>query len=108
MYLGPIYPSHPTPRPFCKVYMQSDIWALGVILYQLVHDGQMPYHDVAGGKESRLRVLASMDYPVSFQPTLDKDLLDTMRSCLNKRPMDRPTAQSLLSHPFLTGKLQSN
>ena len=86
-----------------KVYMQSDIWALGVILYQLVYDGLKPYHDRPGGKLSKMRALANMEDPVTFEATSDPDLMETLQMCLNKRPLERPTAQALLKHPFLTG-----
>ena len=84
--------------------MQSDIWALGVILYQLIYDGLKPYHDRPGGKASKMKALANVDDPVTFEPTSDPDLMDTLQMCLNKRPLERPTAQALLKHPFLTGK----
>ena len=84
--------------------VQSDIWALGVILYQLVYDGLRPYHDRPGGKMSKLKALTNMDDPVTFEPTSDPQLLETLKMCLAKRPLERPTAQTLLQHPFLTGK----
>ena len=89
-------------RKEVKVTTKSDIWALGIILYIFVY-GSGPFSNVPGGKLSRLKILASDDYPVEFEEMKDLDpmLVDTMKKCLHKDPEKRSTIEELLSHPYL-------
>ena len=78
-----------------------DIWALGIILYQLVYDTPHPYAALPGGKYSRIKALTSLDVPIDLEPLDDPLLLDTIKLCLEKRVENRPEASELLKHPFL-------
>ena len=78
-----------------------DIWALGIILYQLVYDQPHPYSTIPGGKYSRIKALTSLDVPIDLEPLDDPLLYDTIRLCLEKRIENRPDAKTLLKHPFL-------
>ena len=85
-----------------RVGFKSDIWALGVILYQLVYDGIAPFSSVPGGRAGKINALISPDYAVEFDGAVDDPhLLDTMKMCLEKNPAKRADLQTLLKHPFL-------
>ena len=84
-----------------KIGYKSDVWALGVILYQLVYKGIAPYSSLPGGKLAKLKALLAPNVPVDFEPVSDPYLMDTMNLCLQKNPENRATLQQLLRHPFL-------
>ncbi len=84
-----------------EVTAKSDVWALGVILYQLAYGGVSPYSYVPGGRLGKLKALVTMDLPVDLEPLEDKYLFDTLKRCLEKDPAKRAEIQELLCHPFL-------
>ena len=69
-----------------KVSTKSDIWSLGIILYQIVFDN-FPFSTVAGGRMAKINALTDITRPVDFRDIADKQLLDTMRLVgLNRLP----------------------
>ena len=88
-----------TKRRTVKVYLQSDIWALGVILYQWAYSESL-YAAIPGGRIAKIQ--ATIDRkPIDLEPLQDLDLLDTLKLCLHKNPSKRPSVEKLLSHPYL-------
>ena len=85
-----------------KVSLKSDIWGLGIILYQIVYKN-LPFASVPGGKTAKIKALTDPTRPVEFGEIADKQLLDTMKKCLEKDPSKRPTTGELLQHPYITG-----
>ena len=88
-----------TKKRNVKVYLQSDIWSMGVILYQWVYSENL-YATVPGGRVAKIQ--ATIDRkPIELQPIQDLDLFDTLKMCLHKNPLKRPSVEKLLSHPYL-------
>ncbi len=84
-----------------KVGFKSDVWALGVILYQLAYGGVVPYSRVPGGRLGKMKAVMSEDLPVDLEPLEDRALLDVLRRSLDKDPGRRAGVRELLGHPFL-------
>ena len=85
-----------------KITTMIDVWALGIILYQTIY-GHIPFHQVPGGKKSKIIAISSLNHPVEFEEkeNMDPHLLDTMKRCLEKDPRKRATIEELLEHPYL-------
>jgi len=90
-----------------KIGRSADVWALGIILYQIVY-GQTPYQDLE--RQQRLNKLNDQnsvielstahrfsDHPVQTQDAV----MDVLRRCLQRDPKSRPKLPELLAHPFL-------
>ena len=76
----------------------SDVWAIGAIMYRLM-SGNDPY----GSGLPAVRRIADAETPAEFDSFgliqyswLIKELWDIIKSCLQKTPEDRPTADDLV------------
>ncbi|KAI9488703.1 kinase-like domain-containing protein [Zychaea mexicana] len=83
-----------------KLGPPADIWALGIILYQMVY-GVTPFNKHPN-KDAAIRK-APVHYPQKSRlgEEVTPQLLDVMEQCLDKDPKNRPTADRLLRHWFL-------
>ena len=92
-------------RQGVKFSPKCDIWALGIILYQIIYHST-PFSSVPGGRLGKIKAIGSPDHPVEFDDVenLDPELLDTMKRCLDKNPEKRATVEELLNHPYLRPK----
>ncbi|GMH40846.1 hypothetical protein BSKO_08750 [Bryopsis sp. KO-2023] len=80
-----------------KVSRPSDIWSLGIILYQMVY-GTTPFQSVSGSK--KMTAILDEKWEIPF-PSADVDCVDVMRRCLTRDPSKRITMEELMSHPFV-------
>jgi serine/threonine protein kinase len=78
----------------------ADIWALGLTLLECI-TGRYPY-DATGGTIQLMIQLMEDDPPLPPEGVVSKAFRDFVRRCMAKDPLQRPTAEELLRHPFIT------
>ena len=81
--------------------LKSDIWALGVLLYEMM-TFKMPFN------ANSLPSLSLKIIKGYYQPppsSYSKDLIDLVKRCLNLDPKKRPTAESILKLPFIKKRI---
>jgi len=71
--------------------MASDIWSLGVTIYELIM-GDVPFCGMGGGMLKK-----GADYP-DLPKEFSKELDQTMKACLALETWDRPTAEDLADY----------
>jgi serine/threonine protein kinase len=82
----------PTRRVSSAMGPPDDVYALGVLLYQML-TGHSPYQTSSPDAQlhaARMRHIAPT--PVLLVPGLPRALAEACRSCMAKRPEERPTA----------------
>jgi len=93
-----------------KMGRPSDIWSLGIILYQMVYM-KAPFAHL--DPMQRLFALTDPNVAVEFprghrfenhSQEVQEALLDVLQRCLQRDPSRRPTIPELLEHPFLTSE----
>ena len=80
---------------------ETDARALGIILYQWMYDGLVPYSELPGGRLAKISAITNLDYPIQFDPLEDPLIIETLRMCLEKDPVQRSSIDDLLRHDFL-------
>jgi len=75
----------------------SDIWSLGCTVIELI-TGHPPYYELQS--MSAMYKIVEDEHP-TFPPGISKELEDFLLCIFKKDPKLRPTAKSLLSHPFM-------
>lgn len=96
-YMGP---ERINPEELTKGYdVKSDVWSLGITMIE-VATGNFPYDTWRTPFEQLKQVV---DDPSPSLPTgrFSEELCDFCRSCLRKRPSERPGYPELESHPFI-------
>lgn len=79
----------PEREKYKKPRKESDIWAFGATLYQLI-TGKLPYG--RGGGKDQPDGEVKLDYP----PIIPSNIKKLVNACLNKDPKQRPTAEELV------------
>lgn len=73
---------------------KSDVWALGVLVWEVFSSAATPYSSLVSAEDVALFVAGGgrLDRP----PGCASDLAAVMRTCWRRRPFDRPTFAALL------------
>jgi serine/threonine protein kinase len=71
---------------------KSDVYSMGVLMWEACSLGALPYSSVETDKEIRKRKLKSEKLP---KPSCSHDLWDTMKECWHQQPQDRPDFRTL-------------
>ncbi|KAI8047708.1 kinase-like domain-containing protein [Gilbertella persicaria] len=77
-----------------------DIWALGIVILEVLNGGKAPYEDEKLDEEQIKERILSIGKP-EYPPNLPPGLVDLLDCCLDPDPRTRSSASSILQHPFL-------
>ncbi|KAL7098548.1 hypothetical protein ACP275_09G023900 [Erythranthe tilingii] len=78
----------------------ADIWSLGLALFECA-TGEFPYTANEGPVNLMLQILDDPSPSLSGR-NFSSEFCSFVDACLRKDPIERPTAEKLLSHPFIT------
>ena len=87
-------PEQCDPDRFAEIGPPSDIWGLGVTLYEAL-TRERPFPLSSRGSNGAGRFPQLVSDPLPLAPDFPKQLADAILSCLERRPQDRPTALEL-------------
>lgn len=73
----------------------TDIWSLGVLLYELFHN-QEPFEGA-----NPVELASAIKVPLNFSERVGPDAKDLILMCLRTKPEERPTIGQVASHHFL-------
>ena len=84
---------------YSKCGYKSDVWALGVILFEMAF-GFRPLA-LLRNNEAKLRFLGRLRRDMTIPSHPDKHLRAVLKGCLRSDPRRRFSIDQVLNHPFL-------
>ncbi|XP_063773234.1 tyrosine-protein kinase FRK [Pseudophryne corroboree] len=75
-----------------KFSVKSDVWSFGILLFEIVTYGKMPYPGL-NGRQALERL--EQGYRIPKPLNCPKDLYNIMLECWNEKPESRPTFETL-------------
>ena len=88
----PIKWTAPEAAMYNRFTIKSDVWSLGVVLYEIVTYGRFPY---PGMTNAEVLEKIQTGYRMGCPPNCPKQLHDVMLGCWCKEPANRPTFETL-------------
>ncbi|KAI7884822.1 kinase-like protein [Lichtheimia hyalospora FSU 10163] len=82
------------------VNRKVDIWALGIVILEILNGGKAPYEDDRLDEEEIKQRILENGKP-AFPSDIPSRLVDLLDLCLNPDPKYRGSADDVLQHPFL-------
>jgi calcium-dependent protein kinase len=80
----------------------SDIWALGVVTYMLLFEKKAPFVGESQNEVLKNIKIGRMNATAEKWKKVSPEAQDFVKSCLKMNPADRPSADNLLHHKFLS------
>jgi serine/threonine protein kinase len=77
---------------------KSDIWALGIILYELANNGKFPF-DYSDSEILRQSIKTCNYRPLSQD--IDPIIAGLITKMLSMNPKDRPDIKDIITHPYI-------
>ena len=85
----------------CKCSYKVDIWAIGIIIYELL-TGQLPFYADKNNKDEIETKINSCKFDFPSEIVISKIAKDLIRQILVKDPNKRPTLRQIKEHDFFT------
>lgn len=102
------YGTFPYKPPEIVIYnihsLKSDIWCLGAIVLFL-RNGKTPFYDAKGNKQTeKYKEFIQGMRTIPLASDASYEIKDFIAACLQLDHHDRPSAEQLLKHKFITGE----
>ncbi|CAK89168.1 unnamed protein product (macronuclear) [Paramecium tetraurelia] len=78
-----------------------DIFALGIIFYQLFHDGKHPFYVPGMRSSDYFKRLAKLEFNLDFKENIPSMAKDFIQKTMALSPDDRMSAYQCLDHPWI-------
>jgi fyn-related kinase len=75
-----------------KFSIKSDVWSFGILLYEIITYGKMPYSGMTGAQVIQL---LGQNYRLPQPSNCPQQFYNIMLECWNAEPKERPTFETL-------------
>ncbi|XP_048209900.1 tyrosine-protein kinase FRK [Perognathus longimembris pacificus] len=75
-----------------KFSIKSDVWSFGILLYEIITYGKMPYSGMTGAQVIQM---LGLDYRLPQPSNCPQQFYSIMLECWNSEPKERPTFEKL-------------